>query len=116
MTTASPSFAGHTAERPAPVSGDRLVVTAPPGLAGMAFRLDEELTVGRSPGCGVSLPEDTFVSSVHARVFRRPDGYYVEDLGSTNGTFVGGQRLEGPARLEASGRFQVGQTTLELDA
>lgn len=113
-TTASPSFTSRATERRAATTGDRLVVVSPPNLAGMAFALGDELTVGRSPGCGVSLPEDTFVSSVHARVFRRPDGYYVEDLGSTNGTFVGGQRLEGPVRLEPGDRFQAGQTTLEL--
>jgi pSer/pThr/pTyr-binding forkhead associated (FHA) protein len=115
LTTATPAVRADPGGHMVPASRDRLVVTAPPGLAGMSFGLDEELTVGRSPGCGVSLPEDTFVSSVHARVFKRGDEYYVEDLGSTNGTFVNGQRLEGPTHLQPGDQFQVGQTILELD-
>jgi hypothetical protein len=96
-----------------PPSG-RLVVRAPPDMVGRTFLLSDELTIGRSPGCGVSLPDDTFVSSVHARVFRRTDGYYVEDLGSTNGTFVLTERIGAPVRLRPGDQFQVGQTTLEL--
>jgi hypothetical protein len=96
-----------------PPSG-RVVVRAPPEMAGMTFLLADELTVGRSPGCGVSLPDDTFVSSVHARVFRRGDGYYVEDLGSTNGTFVLNERIGAPVHLRPGDQFQVGQTVLEL--
>ena len=50
------------------------------------FPLDDELTVGRGGGCGIVLADDTFVSHVHARVFRRDGDVYVEDLGSRNGT------------------------------
>src|SRR4051794_4702534 len=67
---------------------ERLVVLEPADRKGQVFELGDELTVGRAEGCGVSLPDDTFVSQVHARVFRREGSLYLEDLGSTNGTFV----------------------------
>ncbi len=94
--------------------GGRLVVTSPAGLSGTTFPLSDELTIGRSPGCGVSLPDDTFVSSVHARVFKRSGEYLVEDLGSTNGTLLNDARVAGPARMQAGDRLRVGETTLEL--
>jgi pSer/pThr/pTyr-binding forkhead associated (FHA) protein len=116
LTTMSPAQPpaeyASGAGRPSP-SG-RLIVRAPPAMAGMTFLLADELTVGRSPGCGISLPDDTYVSSVHARVFRRADGYYLEDLGSTNGTFVFSERIGAPVHLRPGDQFQVGQTILEL--
>jgi hypothetical protein len=95
-------------------SGGRLIVTAPPGLAGTAFPLSDELTIGRSPGCGVSLPDDTFVSSVHARVFLRSGDYHLEDLGSTNGTFLNDTKVGAAVRLRPGDSVRVGQTVLEL--
>ena len=44
--------------------------------------------MGRAAGCHIALPDDTFVSQLHARVFERSGQVYVEDLGSTNGTYV----------------------------
>ena len=75
----------------------QLAVISPEQAKGQAFPLAEEITIGRAPGCAVALPTDTFVSQVHARVFRRGDEYWVEDLGSTNGTLVNGRKLTGPA-------------------
>lgn len=93
----------------------RLVVREPPALAGQSFDLGDELTVGRAVGCGVSLPEDTFVSTLHARVFRRDGGLYVEDLGSTNGTFVNDRPVTGTVKVKRGDRLHVGQTVLELE-
>ena len=56
----------------------------------------DELTVGRATGASVSLPDDTFVSQVHARVFRRDGSLFVEDLGSTNGTFLNRKAVSAP--------------------
>jgi len=91
-----------------------LAVIGPEEGKGQAFPLAEEISIGRAPGCAVALPTDTFVSQVHARVFRRGDEYWVEDLGSTNGTLVNGRRLTGPAPLRKGDRLQVGRTVLEL--
>ena len=89
-----------------------MVVLTPPG--GGSFRLADELTIGRAPGCAVPLPADNFVSSVHARVFRQDGDYWVEDLGSTNGTLVNGRKMTGPEPLRRGDRVQVGRTVLEL--
>lgn len=93
---------------------ERLVVTEPPERKGETFQLGDELTVGRAPGCGVSLPTDTFVSQLHARLFRREGTLFVEDLGSTNGTFLNSQRLSTEAPIRKGDRLQVGKTVLEL--
>ena len=81
---------------------------------GDSFALANELTIGRSIDCAVPLPGDNFVSQVHARVFRREDEYWVEDLGSTNGTLMNGRKLSGPAPVRRGDRLQVGRTVLEL--
>lgn len=79
-----------------------------------AFPLDNELTIGRALGCAVPLPDDSFVSQLHARVFYRGDGYWVEDLGSTNGTLLNGRRVMGSLPLRRGDRLQIGQTVLEI--
>jgi hypothetical protein len=96
-------------------SGDKLVVLEPNERRGQTFDLGEELTVGRAEGCGVALPEDTFVSQLHARVFRRNGSFYVEDLGSTNGTFLNRKPVTTAVQLRKGDRLQVGKTLLELN-
>jgi pSer/pThr/pTyr-binding forkhead associated (FHA) protein len=78
------------------------------------YALDDEVTVGRAPGCGIVLEEDTFVSQVHARVFRRGRETYVEDLGSTNGTLVNGVRIDDVTRLSRGDQVQFGNTLTEI--
>jgi FHA domain-containing protein len=91
-----------------------LRVLDPPAHAGELYALDEEVTVGRAPGCGIVLEEDTFVSQVHARVFRRGRETYVEDLGSTNGTMVNGVRIDEVTRLSRGDQVQFGNTLTEI--
>ena len=103
----------------APLASDkpvslRLKVVDPPQRRGRVFELGDEVTVGRSPGCAVSLEDDSFVSSVHARVFRRSGELWLEDLGSTNGTWLNDERVDGPSRLQRGDRVKVGSTTLEV--
>lgn len=93
---------------------ERLVVVEPAERKGQAFDLTDEVTVGRAPGCAVSL-DDTFVSSLHARLFRRDGTLYVEDLGSTNGTFVNQKAVSTAVRLRKGDRVQVGRTILEVN-
>src|SRR5689334_2641855 len=57
----------------------RLRIVEPESERGSAYPVDGELTIGRAGGCGVTLPADTFVSNVHARVFDRDGNLYVED-------------------------------------
>lgn len=91
-----------------------LVILAPPNRVGETFTIDDELTVGRGAGCAVVLTDDTFVSTVHARVFTRGGEPYVEDLGSTNGTTLNGEAITEPVRLRRGDRVQFGETVMEL--
>jgi FHA domain-containing protein len=78
------------------------------------FPLSEEVTIGRAPGCSVALADDTFVSQLHARVYVRDGQPFVEDLGSTNGTYLNQSRLTKTMRLRRGDRLQIGQTVLEV--
>jgi pSer/pThr/pTyr-binding forkhead associated (FHA) protein len=78
-----------------------------------SVRLDGSTTIGRSVECELRL-DDTYVSQQHARIFDRAGNWYVEDLGSTNGTFVNDQRLVAPAMLTPGDRIKVGTTIVEL--
>jgi pSer/pThr/pTyr-binding forkhead associated (FHA) protein len=91
-----------------------LKVVQPPEHAGRSYDLDDELTIGRSPGCGVSMPEDIYTSTLHARLFRRNDQLWVEDLGSTNGTFVNSEQITQAVRLGKGDLLQVGSTVFEV--
>lgn len=95
-------------------AGPSLVATAPPERAGSRFPISDEVTIGRSPGCAISLSDDTFISTVHARVFNRDGEWWVEDLGSTNGTLLNDVGVTAPTRFRPGDRLRVGQTVLEL--
>lgn len=90
----------------------RLRILEPAARRGETFTLHDELTVGRGGGCGIVL-DDTFVSQVHARVFRRDGDVYVEDLGSRNGTLLNGQPVGNAQRLRRGDRVQFGRTVTE---
>ena len=59
--------------------------------------------------------DDAFVSHMHARILRRGQFYFVEDLGSTNGTFVNGQRVSGDAQLRVRDELRFGETVLRYE-
>lgn len=91
----------------------RLKVVEPANRRGQSYELGEELTVGRAGGCQVTL-EDTYASQLHARLFRRDGQFYVEDLGSTNGTFVNQKKVTTPVAIRKGDRLQIGKTVMEL--
>lgn len=93
----------------------RLIVLEPKASKGTALGVNNEITFGRAAGCTVSVPDDTYVSQVHARVFNDQGNVIVEDLGSTNGTYVNGNRLAAPAALRQGDRIQIGSTVLEAN-
>ena len=78
------------------------------------FPLGEEVTIGRAPGCSVPLADDTYVSQLHARIYIRDGKPFVEDLGSTNGTFLNRDRLSKTMPLRRGDKLQIGQTVLEI--
>lgn len=98
----------------APSPSTSLRVVAPAEAKGSTFAIGDEVTVGRAAGCGIALTSDSTVSQLHARVFRKEGRLYVEDLGSTNGTFVNGKPISRPTELRGRDRLQVGATVLEL--
>lgn len=90
-------------------------VIEPSDRAGQPFDVDGEMTVGRSPGCGIPTTYDIYSSTLHARFFHHDDGkLYVEDLGSTNGTFVNSERIAKPTRLGRGDLVQVGATVFQV--
>jgi hypothetical protein len=92
------------------VTGPALVVRSGGGRAGEMFTLEGETTIGRSPDCGIFL-DDVTVSRKHAVLVERDDGFFVEDQGSLNGTFVNRKRVES-AQLEDGDELQVGKYRL----
>lgn len=91
-----------------------LRIIEPVEKEGQIFDLDDELTIGRSPGCGVPTPEDIYTSTLHARLYRQNDQLLVEDLGSTNGTFVNSEQIMQAHRLAKGDILQVGSTVFEV--
>ena len=90
-----------------------LTVTEGP-LAGTSLRLREAGTlIGRNPECALVLDDD-FASGRHARIFERDGGWFVEDLGSTNGTFLGAQKLTDAMPVEVGSVLRIGKTVVEL--
>ena len=71
------------------------------------------MTLGRAAGCQITL-DDTYASQIHARVFTRDGQWLVEDLGSTNGTWLNRHKVSGPMVLQRGDRLQIGNTVLEL--
>lgn len=90
-----------------------LVVLEPKAQKGRAFALDHEITVGRATTCTIALPDDPYISTLHAHVVRDGDEVWVEDLGSTNGSHLNGGRLTARKLVQQGDRLQFGQTLLE---
>ena len=81
--------------------------------AGRVIQVEEEFVIGRQAEGDGTLASDVEISRHHARVFPESRGRFgIEDLGSTNGTFVNGRRLDGPAILETGDRITVGASAL----
>jgi hypothetical protein len=90
-----------------------LKVVEPTDLAGTTFPLGDELTVGRAAGCQITL-DDTYASQLHARIFMRDAQLYVEDLGSTNGTYLNRRKVSAPMVVSRGDRIQIGSTVMEV--
>ncbi len=96
--------------------GRLTVVASPSGdpTVGTSFGLDAVATLGRDVNNAIVL-EDDFVSTTHATLTYRGRTWYVEDAGSTNGTFVNGSAVDGLAPIAFGDELQLGQVRLRLD-
>jgi pSer/pThr/pTyr-binding forkhead associated (FHA) protein len=97
--------------------GGLIVLKSPTLRAGERHVLDSmPLTVGRGAQNDIELRDDGFASAVHARFEPRRDGVWLEDAGSTNGTFVNGVRLQAPRKLVSGDVVRIGETDLRYEA
>jgi len=88
----------------------RLVVVAAMNFQpGHEFAIGESATMGRTPSADVPI-EDPFASSAHARIFPRGQFMYIEDMGSTNGSYLNGRQLRRPEQLKPGDVVRIGET------
>ena len=113
----APSREGGVATARPPVHSGRLVVIKSAELEECTdCELDSaQLTVGRGGQNDVALRSDDYASARHARFEPRQDGVWVQDLGSTNGTYLNGARLDRPRRLTHGDVVRVGETDLRYE-
>ena len=95
-------------------SADKELVYIEGANHGETVSLDQApLLIGRGPDAQIRLDDD-YVSTRHARIASSGDQWYVEDLGSTNGTYVGTSRITQPTALQLGTQVRIGKTILEL--
>ena len=93
----------------------RFVIIEPKATKGSVFAIGQEITIGRAATATIGMGDDSFVSQLHARVYRDAGSTMIEDLGSTNGTYLNGKRLAAPANLTKGDRVQIGNTVFEAE-
>ena len=116
---------GAAVESPEPAPGRRRERAGPDLRAGVSPRLEVVAAMGHEPGArfdvggGATLGradsadvkvDDPFASSAHARIFSRGDFMYIEDMGSTNGTYLNGRQLRAAERLKVADVVRIGDT------
>lgn len=120
----SEQVAQQSAPRPVPVGAGGGQPNAPPSrlavtqgnLRGAVVALGQvPITIGRSQDSTLVLSDD-FASTYHARIVPSQGDWYLEDLGSTNGTIVDGARVTSPVRLSVGQPVTIGHTVLELQS
>lgn len=95
----------------------KLVIVESPTLEPGSLRSigNVPMTIGRANENDLVLPGDQFASALHARLDPRPDGVWLEDVGSTNGTFINSVLLTGAVRLEPGDLVRVGETEFRFE-
>ena len=104
----APESRGPAAGRPP----EKVAVVAP-GAKPRTFDIDDELIIGRGDKCHIVIA-DSYASQVHARVFKRHDGVYIEDMGSTNGTYLNRRKVTAPIIVSRGDTARIGKTQLEF--
>lgn len=98
-----------------PRGATTFVVIEPKEMRGSRFQLGSSLTVGRSADADISIANDSYASQQHARIEVRADGVWIVDLGSTNGTYVNGNKVATDKSLRKGDRIQTGSTVMEMN-
>jgi pSer/pThr/pTyr-binding forkhead associated (FHA) protein len=111
MRTPAPSSAAKPTRGGKPPT--QVVVHDPGGAKPITTKLRDSAEIGRGDRCAIRL-QDTYVSQVHARLYPKDGAWYVEDLGSTNGTLLNDRRVDAPLEVHAGDVVKVGKTVLEL--
>ncbi|MGH2772401.1 MAG: FHA domain-containing protein [Actinomycetota bacterium] len=91
---------------------DRLVVSPPDGKP-RSYDIPDELIIGRGEKCHVVIT-DPYSSQVHARVYRRGDQMFIEDMGSTNGTYLNRRKVGSPLPVARGDTARIGKTEMEF--
>ncbi|HEY3632833.1 MAG TPA: FHA domain-containing protein [Jatrophihabitantaceae bacterium] len=114
---AVPPPARRRGRAPAPAPGPRrasVLVVTEGGLAGTRIGLTgAPVLIGRADDSTLVLTDD-YASTRHARISQQDGVWFVEDLGSTNGTYLGQHKLSGPTPLEVGVPIRIGRTVMEL--
>jgi hypothetical protein len=106
------AMASVDGEGPGHDARPRLEVVAAKGRdPGQAFAVHAGARLGRSEACEVRI-DDSFASASHARIYPSGHAVFIEDLGSTNGTFVNGRQITRPLQLEVDDTVRIGDTEL----
>ena len=93
-----------------------LVVTSPELQEGATIEVSAPTVVGRDVQSGIRLDRDEFASGQHARIEPRSNGAWVDDLGSTNGTFVNGSKLKKGKIAKTGDVIKIGATELQVQS
>ncbi|MGQ0679247.1 MAG: FHA domain-containing protein [Actinomycetota bacterium] len=101
------------APTPAAVRTPEQMAVSAPGEKTRSFELDNELIIGRAAKCNVVIT-DSYASQVHARVFRRIDAVFIEDMGSTNGTYLNRKKVSAPIQVTSGDIARIGKTEMEF--
>jgi pSer/pThr/pTyr-binding forkhead associated (FHA) protein len=91
-----------------------LVISSPELREGQTIDVAAPTIVGRDEQSGIRLDRDEFASGRHARIAPRPDGAWIDDLGSTNGTFVNGTKLKRGKLARVGDVIRIGATELQV--
>jgi pSer/pThr/pTyr-binding forkhead associated (FHA) protein len=115
LDTKAPAYepAAKPSRRKSKQSRPQLVVVTADRNIGARYGLTEHITIGRAAGSNIVI-DDTYASQLHARVFRSEGGFQIEDLGSTNGTYVNGRKISYPIELREGDRIKIGKMVFEF--
>lgn len=114
-TDRQPRKSGRTPKPPKPRRGapTQVLVVAGTNVGATAPLSAAPVLIGRGSDAAIRL-EDDYVSTRHARIVASGDQWFVEDLGSTNGTYLGTSRITQPMALTIGTQIRIGKTILEL--